>query len=151
MSASLFEKVVGAGRVCPSGALHLNRVSLSRAKTPEEMSAVYAMIRRYRMTGSMDRLMEKVASQFAAQLSTEDPEGPAAPVRIPAGILSYQAVRTGDDTLLTVTVFASAELLARAQQGAADIRQSLKEFHVEEIETFSGEVSISRVSEALLA
>jgi ribosomal protein S3AE len=57
----------------------------------------------------------------------------AAPVQVPSGILSYQAVQTGDDTLLTITVFASAAHLERAQQQAQDIRKSLSEFDVEEV------------------
>jgi hypothetical protein len=99
----------------------------------------------------MDELMRKVEAQFATQLSTNDPSAAAAPVRVPAGILSYQAVRTGDDTLLTITVLDSAALFARAQKAAADIRTSLAEFHVEEIDTFSGEVAISYVSDKLVS
>ncbi|NIK61973.1 hypothetical protein [Kribbella shirazensis] len=98
----------------------------------------------------MDDLMVNVDRLFAAQLSADVPPGAAAPVQVPAGIVSYQAVRTGTDTLLTITAFRSAELLERAQQGAAAIRESLADFEVEEIETFSGEVAISRVSEDLL-
>ncbi|HZU50179.1 MAG TPA: hypothetical protein VFA16_23460 [Mycobacterium sp.] len=107
---------------------------------------MHAMIRRYKMTGSMDELMHQVQRRFASQLSGA---AVSEPVRVPAGILSYQAIRTGDDTLLTVTVFESADLLQRAQQGAADIRASLAEFSVEEIETYDGEVNVSYVSNTL--
>jgi hypothetical protein len=72
------------------------------------------------------------------------------PVQVPQGILSYQAVRTGDDTLLTITAFESEGHLHRAQQGAAAIRKSLAEFDVVEIETFAGEIQISRASEQLM-
>jgi hypothetical protein len=109
------------------------------------------MIRRYKITGSMDDLMRKVDRQFAAQLPAGDTSRVAAPVQVPAGIVSYQAVRTGADTLLTITTFESAELLDRGQQGAADIRKSLAEFHVEEIDTFAGKVEISLASEKLLS
>jgi hypothetical protein len=110
---------------------------------------MHVMVRRYKMAGSMDRLMETVERQYAEQLSKANTSH-AAPVRVPPGILSYQAVRTGEDTLLTITVFESAELLEQAQQGAGDIRRSLSDFHVEEIETFSGEVAISRISDKLV-
>lgn len=112
---------------------------------------MHVMIRRYKMSGSMDELMRKVDRVFASQLSDTEDSETAAPVRVPAGIVSYQAVRTGTDTLLTITAFETAEHLERAQQGAANIRQSLAEFQVEEIETFAGEVQISRASERLLA
>jgi hypothetical protein len=112
---------------------------------------MHVMIRRYKMTGSMDELIQRVDAQFAAQLSTGGPSDVTAPVQVPGGILSYQAAPTGADTLVTITVFESAELLERAQQGAADIRKSLADFHVEEIETFTGEIAISRVSEKLLS
>lgn len=111
---------------------------------------MHVMIRRYKMVGSMDDLMRKVDQMFAAQLSASTPGSVDAPVEVPAGIVSYQAVRTGDDTLLTITAFESEELLERAQQGAAAIRKSLAEFEVEEIETFAGEVAISRASEQML-
>ncbi|MCM0673347.1 hypothetical protein NCC78_01190 [Micromonospora phytophila] len=114
------------------------------------MEAMHVMIRRYKMSGSMDDLMRKVDQQFAAQLSAGAPSDIGAPVEVPAGIVSYQAVRTGTDTLLTITVFDSEEYLERAQQGAAAIRRSLAEFNVEEIETFTGEVAIHRASEKLL-
>ena len=111
---------------------------------------MHVMIRRYTMSGSMDDLMRKVDRVFASQLSDADDSG-AAPVRVPTGIVSYQAVRTDANTLLTITAFETAEHFERAQQGAANIRKSLAEFHVEEIETFAGEVQISRASESLLA
>jgi hypothetical protein len=108
------------------------------------------MIRRYRMSGSMDELMRAVDTQFAHQIEPLDGAHTAAPVVVPPGIVSYQAVRTGPDTLLTITVFETAAYLERAQQGARDIRQSLAAFEVEEIETFSGEVMIGRAGEAML-
>jgi hypothetical protein len=99
----------------------------------------------------MEDLMRKVDRLFAAQLSTATGSATTSSVRVPPGIISYQAVRTGDDTLLTITAFESEEHLQRAQQGAAEIRKSLAEFQVSEIETFAGEVQISRTSEKLLS
>jgi len=107
------------------------------------------MIRRYRMEGSMDELMRTVELQFARQIEAMG-GGPADAVQVPPGIISYQAVRTGPDTLLTITVFESEAHLRRAKQGAEAIRLSLAAFHVEEIETFTGEVAISRATDAAL-
>lgn len=106
------------------------------------------MIRRYRMEGSMDELMRTVELQFARQIEVVG--GGSATVQVPVGIISYQAVRTGPDTLLTITVFESEAHLRRAKQGAEAIRLSLAAFHVEEIETFTGEVAISRATDAAL-
>jgi hypothetical protein len=111
---------------------------------------MHVMIRRYSTSGPMDDLVRRVDRLFAAQLSASTESATASPVRVPTGIMSYQAVRTGDDTLLTITSFKSQEHLQRAQQGAAAIRESLAEFEVEEIETFAGEVQISRASEQSL-
>jgi hypothetical protein len=112
---------------------------------PERRSV---MIRRYTMTGDMDDLMRKVDARFAGQLDAAP--GTDVPVRLPPGILGYQAVRTGDHTLLTITVFASDAHRERAQRGAQDIRRSLAEFDVAEVETFAGDVMISRMAEELL-
>ncbi|MGA4987829.1 hypothetical protein [Nonomuraea bangladeshensis] len=112
---------------------------------------MYAFIRRYRMgTGSIDALMRKVNSQFANQLSAGGDAASDVPVRVPAGIISYQAIATGDDTIITVTMFETEEACRRAERGATDIRLSLAEFQVEETHTFTGEVMLSRASEALL-
>jgi hypothetical protein len=108
------------------------------------------MIRHYTMSGSMDELMRKVDVQFAHQLDAMNSASSAAPVQVPPGILSYQAVRTGENTLLTITVFASGAHLERAQQQAQDIRRSLSEFDVEEVETISGDVMISRTADQAL-
>ncbi|WP_454792739.1 hypothetical protein [Mycolicibacterium lutetiense] len=114
-----------------------------------EVDPVHVMIRRYRMAGSMEQLVSKVATQFGAQLSADGRPQATTPVSVPEGILSYQAVTTGIDTLLTITVFDSAESFSRAQDSAAAIRKSLSEFHVDEVETLSGEIVISHVRTAI--
>lgn len=111
---------------------------------------MHVMIRRYQMTGAMDDLIRKVDALFARQLSAGGRATGSAPVQVPTGILSYQAVQTGEDTLLTITTFSSERHLQQAQAGAAAIRESLTEFLVEEIETFAGEIRINRTNEQLL-
>ena len=121
---------------------------------------MHVMIRHYQMRGAMEDLLERVRRQFAGQLangpadppdSTDPPDAADAPVRVPAGILGYQAVWTGPDTLLTITTFATEDDLRRAVGAAADIRKSLADFEVEETATVTGEIAINQISPELLA
>ena len=108
------------------------------------------MIRRYSMQGSMEELLARVQQQFARQLTRDGQAADAAAPVVPSGILSYQAVQTGDQSLLTITVFESQQHLRRAQAAARDIRESLAEFGVQEVETHSGVIRINVVDQRLL-
>ena len=100
---------------------------------------MYAMIRRYRMAaGSIDDLMHKVDTQYADRLQEQ------------LSILNYQAIYTGDGTIVTVTVFEDEERYRRSATAAARVREGLAEFQVEEIEALAGEVMVSRASEKAL-
>jgi hypothetical protein len=100
---------------------------------------MYAMIRRYRMAaGSMDDLMHKVDTQFADRLQEQ------------LDIIHYQAIDTGDGTIMTVTVFEDEERCWRSESAAARVREGLAEFRVEEIDALAGEVMVSRASEKAL-
>ena len=114
---------------------------------PEPMAV---MIRRYSMRGSMEELLARVQQQFARQLTRDGGTADAAAPVVPSGILSYQAVQTGEQSLLTITVFETHQHLERAQAAARDIRESLAAFDVREVETRSGVVRISVVEQALL-
>src|SRR5829696_5033400 len=99
---------------------------------------MYAMIRRYRMVaGSIDDLMHKVDTQYADRLQEQ------------LDILHYQAIDTGDGTIMTVTVFEDEERFRRSD-AAARVREGLAEFRVEEIDALAGEVMVSRASEKVL-
>ena len=101
---------------------------------------MYTMVRRYRMaTGSMGDLMHKVDMQFADRLQEQ------------LGILHYQAIDTGDGTIMTVTVFEDEDQCRRSEPAAAGVREGLAEFRVEEIHALTGEVMVSRASEMVLA
>lgn len=103
---------------------------------------MYAMIRRYsRGAGTVDELMATVERRFADQLSGE---GVPAPVKVPEGIAGYYAIDADDGSVVTITLFESAQAAAAAQQGARDIRLALADFRVEELGTVSGEVRIAR-------
>ena len=100
---------------------------------------MYAMIRRYRMkAGSIDDLMHKVDRQFADRLREQ------------LGILHYQAIDTGDGTIVTVTVFEDEIQYQRSEAAAARVREALAEFQVEEVDALAGEVMVSRVTERVL-
>lgn len=100
---------------------------------------MYAMVRRYRMgAGSMDELMHKVDARFADRLQEQ------------LDILHYQAIDTGDGTIMTVTIFEDEDRCRRSEAAAAGVREALGEFRVEEIEVFRGEVMVGRASERML-
>jgi hypothetical protein len=100
---------------------------------------MYAMVRRYRMgAGSIDDLMHKVDTQYADRLQGQ------------LGILHYQAIATGDGTIMTLTTFEDEERCRRAETAAAGVREGLAEFRVEEIEALTGEVMVSRATERVL-
>ncbi|MGY1763388.1 hypothetical protein ACI79G_04480 [Geodermatophilus sp. SYSU D00779] len=108
------------------------------------------MIRRYSMRGSVEELLARAQQQFARQLTREGQTAdPAAPV-VPSGILRSQAVRTGEQSLVTITVFGSQRHLHRARAAARDIQESLAEFGVQEVETRSGVIRINVVGPRLL-
>ena len=115
---------------------------------PEPMAV---MIRCYSMRGSMEELLARVQQQFARQLTRDGQTADAAAPVVPSGILSYQAVQTGEQSLVTITVFETQQHLERAQAAARDIRESLAAFDVQEVETRSGVVRISVVDRALLS
>ncbi|MEO3892229.1 hypothetical protein [Nonomuraea sp. B5E05] len=103
---------------------------------------MYAFIRRYRIgKGTVEALTNRVERQFAGQLTGDAAQ---APVRVPDGIVSYQAIDSGDDTVTTVTLFQSEQHWRRASQAATDIRLSLSDFEVEELDTITGPVTISK-------
>jgi hypothetical protein len=94
--------------------------------------------------GSIDDLMKRVDQQFASQIARQAAPEPAAPVTVPDGIVAYHAMADGD-TIITVTLFDTEDHCRKAAQGAEAIRLSLADFEVEEVETFVGEVMLSKV------
>jgi hypothetical protein len=109
-----------------------------------------AFIRKYRVgTGAVDAVLHEVNQRFASQLDTSRRQQSDAPVQLPAGIISYHAIVNGD-TVVTVTLFDTEEHCRLGQRGAEGIRESLAEFDVEEIDTFTGTVMVSRANDAVL-
>jgi hypothetical protein len=101
---------------------------------------MYASFRRYRMgAGSMDDAMHLADTEFADRLA-EQP-----------GFVDYQLVATGDDMLMSMTVFDDEEqCLASNDMAAEFVREHLAPFQIERLEVFGGEVMVSRAAERVL-
>jgi hypothetical protein len=101
---------------------------------------MYASIRRYRMgAGSLDDAMHLADTEFADRLAEEP------------GFVDYQVVATGDDTIVSMTIFEDEErCLASNDMAAEFVREHLAPFQVERLEVFGGEVMVSRAAEKVL-
>ncbi|WP_199621251.1 hypothetical protein [Paenibacillus alkalitolerans] len=100
---------------------------------------MYASIRHYRMAaGSIDDLMHRVDTEFADRLQEK------------LGLLCYQAIDTGNGTIMTIALFECEEQCRQAEAAAEGVRDSLSEFRVECTDIFTGEVMVSRATEHLL-
>ncbi len=101
---------------------------------------MYASIRRYRMgAGSMDDAMHLADTEFADRLAEEP------------GFVDYQAVATGDDTIVSMTIFENEEqCLASNDMAAEFVREHMESFQVERLDVFGGEVMVSRAAETVL-
>lgn len=101
---------------------------------------MHASIRTYRSgSGSMDALMHRVDRDFADVLAQEP------------GFLSYQVVATGDDTLMSISVFRTPSDAERSADIAAQwVAEELSDLGVERIGAITGEVMVSRAREEVL-
>ena len=101
---------------------------------------MYASIRTYRFaSGSMDDLMHRVDRDFADALAQEP------------GFVGYQVVGTGDDTLMSISMFRSEQEAERSTEIAAQwVAEDLADFGVERMGAITGEVMVSRAREAML-
>jgi hypothetical protein len=101
---------------------------------------MYASFRRYRMgAGSMDDAMHLADTELADRLAQEP------------GFVDYQVVATGDDTIMSMTIFEDEErCLASNDMAAEFVREHLAAFQIERLETFGGEVMVSRAAEKVL-
>jgi hypothetical protein len=90
---------------------------------------VYASFRRYRMgAGSMDDAMHLADTEFADRLAEEP------------GFVDYQVVATGDDAIMSMTIFDDEEqCLASNDMAAEFVREHLGAFQIERLEVFGGE------------
>ena len=95
---------------------------------------MFASIRTYRFTsGSMDELMHRVDRDFADALAHEP------------GFIGYQAIATGDRTVMSVSIFRDGVDAERSMEIAAQwVAEDLAEFGVERMGAMTGEVMVSR-------
>ena len=101
---------------------------------------MYASFRRYRMgAGSMDEAMHLADTELADRLAQEP------------GFIDYQVVATGDDMIMSMTIFEDEEqCLASNDMAAEFVREHLERFQIERLEVFAGEVMVSRAAEKVL-
>lgn len=97
-------------------------------------------VRTYRVgTGSIDELMHRVDRDFAEAMAQEP------------GFIAYQAIRTGERTVASITVFRDAEQAKASNELAAQwITEDLREFEIESMGRFGGEVMVSRAVDEIL-
>ena len=101
---------------------------------------MYASIRTYRFgSGSMDELMHRVDRDFADALAQEP------------GFIAYQVVASGEDTLMSVSIFRSQEEAERSTEIAAQwVADDLADFDVQRMGAITGEVMVSRARAEML-
>jgi hypothetical protein len=102
---------------------------------------MFSSVRRYRLkSGSFDDLLHLVDSDFAESVQEMD------------GFVEYQVLECGNGELITITTFRDRESAAASAEMAADwIRDTLaRKFDLERLESFVGEIAISRAVDAVL-
>ena len=101
---------------------------------------MYVSIRTYRVgKGSIDELMHRVDRDLADAFALE------------AGFIAYQAARTADRAVASITVFHERDQAERSNELAAEwVADSLADFEVERMGVMGGEVMVSRAVADLL-
>jgi len=101
---------------------------------------MYASLRTYRISsGSVDALMHRVDRDFAEALSQEP------------GFLAYQAIDTGNDMIMTLSVFRTREQAEASNDLAAEwVADELSDFDVTRVGVIAGETMVSRAAPDML-
>ncbi len=101
---------------------------------------MYANIRTYRIgAGSIDTLMHRVDRDFAEALAQEP------------GFLGYQAIQTGPDMLMTISMFHTHEQADESAELAAEwVARELDDFDIRRVGVTGGEVMVSRADTRIL-
>jgi len=101
---------------------------------------MYASIRTYRFgSGSMDDLMHRVDRDFADALAQEP------------GFVAYQVIATGDDTVMSISIFRSQDDAERSTEIAAQwVAEDLADFDVQRMGAITGQVMVSRARAEML-
>lgn len=99
---------------------------------------MFASVRRYRLeSGSIDELLHLVDSDFAESVEEMD------------GFMEYQVLECGNGEIITITTFKDRRSAEASMEMAADwVRDTLsRRFDLTRLESFVGEVAVSRASE----
>src|ERR671910_651680 len=101
---------------------------------------MYASLRTYRIgSGSVDAVMRRVDRGFAEALS----QG--------RGFVAYHAIDTGNDMVMTISLFDDREQAEASDQLAAQwVGQELSDFNVTRVGIIAGEAMVSRASAEIL-
>jgi heme-degrading monooxygenase HmoA len=101
---------------------------------------MFASIRRYRVeAGSLDELARRVDEEFAEEISAQP------------GFLSYELVDSGDDEVITVSVFEGEDQAEASRELARRwTDERLRDLRFTRGEVLHGEIPVSRAGEDLL-
>jgi len=101
---------------------------------------MYASVRSYRVDpGSVGEIMRRVDEEFAPTLSREP------------GFVSYQVIDTGEESLVTVTVFHDeAGVEASVMKAAEFVRDRLSDMDIERVDAKSGSIGVSLATDEVL-
>jgi hypothetical protein len=102
---------------------------------------MFSSVRRYRLrSGSFDDLLHLVDTDFAETIQEME------------GFVEYQVLECGNGELITITTFRDRDTAAESAEVAVDwVRDTLaRKFDLERLESFVGEIAISRAADAVL-
>jgi hypothetical protein len=92
-----------------------------------------------------------VAGQCPVHCMPTLERGDADPLSEEPGFVDYQVMDTGDGTVTSVTIFEDEERCLRSNDmAAAFVREHLRDFQIERLDVFGGEVMVSRAAERVL-
>jgi hypothetical protein len=101
---------------------------------------MHSVIRSYRLDdGDLDELMHRIDTDVAEKIAGEP------------GFVAYECVKTGDDTLTTISTFSDEAGCERSNELAAEfVRNELSDMSVSRLGTDSGPVAVSRAAQEIL-
>jgi hypothetical protein len=101
---------------------------------------MYASLRTYRIgSGSVDAVTRRVDRDFAEALSQEP------------GFVAYPAIDTGNDMIMTISLFHDREQAEASNELAAQwVAQELSDFNVTRVGVIGGEATVARAAAEIL-
>ena len=101
---------------------------------------MYASLRTYRIgSGSVEAVLRRVDRDFVGALSREP------------GFVAYHAIDTGNDMVMTISLFHDHEQAEASNELAAQwVGEELSDFNVTRVGIIGGEAMVSRASAEIL-